>query len=476
MSRAVRRTIVRGGTVVTSTGAEISDVLVVDGIVAGIGSFDPALGPELADAEVLDARGSYVLPGGVDFHTHMDSVFRGSIRTADNFATGTAAAVAGGTTTILDFCRAEPGEHLADALAHWRDRVAAQQPWADYGAHMVLVQPDEDTLSQLASLPHLGVTSLKMYLAYPGRMMSDDRALFRALQCAKEAGLLVLVHAENGHAIDVLVEDALAAGHTEPAWHGKTRPPLTEAEAVSRASALARLAGARLYIVHVSSAAALVEIDRAREAGTDVKAETCSHYLVLDDSMLEDVPREIASRFVCSPPARSLENQTALWVALGDGSLDVLASDHCPFALQGEKIAEGDFTHIMNGLPGVEQRLMIAYQGVVDGCYSLERMVDFVSTTPARLAGIHPKKGEIAVGSDADLVIFDPQVTTVLSAGTHHSAADYLPYEGMEVAGRVSRVMLRGTTVYVDGTVIPENRTGSYLHRSVPLQPSGEFR
>lgn len=476
MSRAVRRTIVRGGTVVTSAGAEISDVLVIDGVVAGIGSFDPALEPELTDAEVIDAGGSYVLPGGVDFHTHMDSVFRGSIRTADNFATGTAAAVAGGTTTVLDFCRAEPGEQLADALVRWRERTAAQQPWADYGAHMVLVQPDENTLSQLGGLPHLGVTSLKMYLAYPGRMMSDDRALFRAMQCAAESDLLVLVHAENGHAIDVLVEDALIAGHTEPAWHGKSRPPLTEAEAVSRASALARLAGARLYIVHVSSAAALAEIHRARIAGTDVKAETCSHYLVFDESMLEGVPREISSRFVCSPPTRALDDQTALWVALGDRSLDVLASDHCPFALQGQKIVEGDFTHIMNGLPGVEQRLAIAYQGVVDGRYSLERMVEFFSTTPAKLAGIHPKKGEIAVGSDADLVILDPQTTTVLSAATHHSAADYLPYEGMEVAGRVSRVMLRGTTVYLDGTVIPGNRSGSYLHRSVSPQPSGEAR
>jgi dihydropyrimidinase len=472
MSDSPRQTIVKGGLVVTARGLERADVLIVDGVVAEIGSFESGHD----DADVLPAEGCYVLPGGVDFHTHMDSVFRGSIRTADDFATGTAAAVAGGTTTIIEFCRAAPGETLAEALDQWRRRVVEQRPWADYGAHMVLVQPDDDTLSQLSSLPDLGVTSIKMYLAYPGRMMSDDRALLRAMQSAAASDLLVLVHAENGHAIQVLVEDALSAGHTEPAWHGKSRPTVTEAEAVSRSAVLAQLAGARLYVVHVSSAAALSEIERARATGTDITAETCSHYLVFDDSMVDGVPKEVASRFVCSPPTRDLDDQNALWEALGHGTLDVLSSDHCPFALQGEKIVEGDFTHIMNGLPGVEQRLAIAYQGVVNGQYSMERMVEFVSTTPARLAGIHPKKGELAVGSDADLVILDPHATTVLSAATHHSAADYLPYEGMEVAGRVTRVLLRGTTVYVDGSVLPENRQGTYLHRSASHQPTGETR
>ncbi|MFJ5956538.1 dihydropyrimidinase [Paenarthrobacter sp. NPDC092416] len=470
MSDSPRPTLVSGGMVVTGNGVERADVLVVDGVVAGIGSFESGHD----DAEVIQAEGCYILPGGVDFHTHMDSVFRGSIRTADDFATGTAAAVAGGTTTIVDFCRAEPGESLAAALEQWRWRVAGQQPWADYGVHMVLVQPDEDTLSQLSGLADLGVTSIKMYLAYPGRMMSDDRALLRAMQRAAESDLLVLVHAENGHAIEVLVEDALSAGHTEPAWHGKSRPSVTEAEAVSRAAVLAGLAGARLYVVHVSSAAALSEIERARMAGTNITAETCSHYLVFDDSMLDGVPNEVASRFVCSPPTRALEDQNALWEALSHGSLAVLSSDHCPFALEGEKIVDGDFTHIMNGLPGVEQRLAIAYQGVANGRYSLERMVDFVSTAPARLAGIHPKKGEIAVGSDADLVVLNPHATTVLSAATHHSAADYLPYEGMEVAGRITRVLLRGSTVFVDGSVVPGNRPGTFLHRSTTHQLTGE--
>ncbi|GAA1495349.1 dihydropyrimidinase [Paeniglutamicibacter kerguelensis] len=471
-----RRCIVRGGEVVTAAGVVRSDVLVVDGVVAGLGSFEPGHDEVPADAEVIDAHGSYVLPGGVDFHTHLDSVFRGSIRTADDFASGTAAAVAGGTTTIVDFCRAEAGQSLADALADWRERVAAQRPWADYGAHMVLVQPDAETLEQLSGLPDLGVTSVKMYLAYPGQMMSDDEALLRAMQSAAESDMLVLVHAENGHAIKVLVGDALAAGHTEPDWHGKTRPPMTEAEAVMRASVLARLSGTRLYIVHVSSSEALAEIERARAAGTQIFAETCSHYLVFDESMLEGVPREIAARFVCSPPTRSLEDQTELWGALDSGPLDVLSSDHCPFALHGEKIVEGDFTHILNGLPGVEQRMAIAYQGVVDGHYTLARMVEIASSNPAKLAGLYPRKGEIAVGSDADLVILDPRQSSILSASTHHSAADYLPYEGMEVSGRVRQVLLRGETVFFDGAVLQNQRAGAYLHRSTPSHPLGETK
>lgn len=478
MSEVVRRTVVTGGTVVTPVATLGADVLIEDGTVIGIeraGSGDLAWRDRLEwrDAERVDATGLIVLPGGVDVHTHLDAVFRGSVRTADDFATGTAAAVAGGTTTIVDFCRAEPGERLDAALANWRERVASQRPWADYGAHMVLVQPDAEVLDQLAGLAGLGVSSLKMYMAYPGRMMSDDGAILRAMQRAAEAGLLVLVHAENGHAIDVLVGEALADGHVEPEWHGRTRPVPTESEAVHRATTLARIAGARVYIVHVSSAAALEEIGRARAAGAAVHAETCSHYLVLDDSMLEGRPRELAAPLVCSPPARSAGDRDALWRALADGGIDVLSSDHCPFALHGEKIVDGDFTHIMNGLPGVEQRLLIAYQGVAEGRYPIERMVEAVSSRPAELAGLAHRKGAVRVGADADLVLLDPAARTVLSAETHHSAADYLPYEGMEVAGGIRRVLLRGRTVFADGEVAADARHGGYLARSTPQGADG---
>ncbi|MFK3677667.1 dihydropyrimidinase [Microbacterium sp. NPDC090218] len=474
MSETARRTIVTGGTVVAPGATVATDVLIEDGMVVGIERFDPDRCPDWSAAEVVDASGAYVLPGGVDVHTHLDAVFRGSIRTADDFASGTAAAVAGGTTTVVDFCAAEPGERLDVALARWRERVAAQRPWADYGAHVVLVQPDDDVLEQLRDLPGLGVSSIKMYMAYPGRMMSDDRAILRAMQRAAEAGILVLVHAENGHAIDVLVDDALAAGHVEPEWHGRTRPPLTEAEAVSRAAALARLAGAALYVVHVSSADALAEIGRARAAGAAVHAETCSHYLVLDESMLEDHPREASAPLVCSPPARSAADRAALWDALADARLDVLSSDHCPFALHGEKIVDGDFTHIMNGLPGIEQRMLVAYQGVAEGRYPIERMVDAVSTRPAALAGIGRSKGAIRIGADADLVILDPRGRTVFSVATHHSAADYLPYEGMEVAGAIRHVLVRGRTVFTDGVVVPDTRFGSFLARGLPEDSNGE--
>jgi dihydropyrimidinase len=467
MAEASRRTVVANGTVVTPAGTLEADVLVEDDRLVAIERPSVDLCPQWHDADRINATGLYVLPGGVDVHTHLDTVFRGSVRTADDFATGTAAAVAGGTTTIVDFCRAEPGERLDAALRRWQERVASQRPWTDYGAHVVLVQPGDDVLDQLAGLPGLGVSSIKMYMAYPGRMMSDDGAILRAMQRAADVGLLVLVHAENGHAIDVLVSDALAIGHVEPEWHGKTRPVLTEAEAVHRAITLARIAGARVYIVHVSSSAALDEVARARAMGAAVHAETCSHYLVLDDSMLEGRPREIAAPLVCSPPARSAADREALWSALADGRLEVLSSDHCPFAMHGEKIVDLDFTHIMNGLPGVEQRMLIAFQGVAEGRYSIERMVEAVSMRPAKLAGLAGRKGALEVGADADLVLLDPTARTTLSAQTHHSAADYLPYEGMQVAGAIRRVLLRGRTVFADGEVAADARHGGYLARSV---------
>lgn len=460
MSEPTRPTLVRGGTVVTSAGVAAVDIRFADGVVAELGRLAPR-----PDDDVVDATGCYVLPGGVDFHTHIDAVFRGSIRTADDWRSGSAAAVAGGTTTVLDFCSPGPDESLEQALAAWRARVDAQRPWADYGAHVILVQPDEDRLAELAQLAQLGVTSVKLYLAYPGRMMSDDRALFRTLQRAAELDLLVLVHAENGHAIDVLVEEALAAGEVEPEWHGHTRPPLTEAEAVSRATSLARIAGAELYVVHISSERALDELRRAAADGGRVHGETCSHYLVLDESMLIGAPREEAARYVCSPPTRSRSDQEALWDALGDGGLDVLASDHCPFVLHGEKIVDGDFTHIMNGLPGVEQRLLIGYSGVARGAYSLERLVEVASAQPARLAGLYPRKGDLRIGSDADAVILDPARRTVFSAATHHSAVDYLPYEGMEVPGGIRQVFVRGRSVVVDGRLRDGSGDGRFLAR-----------
>lgn len=461
MPEPARRTLVHGGTLVTSAGVAAADVRFADGAVAAIGALDPEPGDAL-----VDASGCFVLPGGVDFHTHIDAVFRGSIRTADDWRTGSAAAAAGGTTTVIDFCSPGPDQPLAEALAGWRARVEEQRPLVDYGAHVILVQPGEDRLAELAELPGLGVSSVKLYLAYPGRVMSDDRALFRTLQRAAELDLLVLVHAENGHAIDVLVEEALESGEVEPEWHGHTRPPLTEAEAVSRATALARLAEAELYVVHLSSERALAELRRARADGGRVHGETCSHYLVLDESLLIGAPREEAAKFVCSPPARTRDDQAELWAALGDGGLDVLASDHCPFVLHGEKIVDGDFTHIMNGLPGVEQRLLIGYSGVERGVYPIERLVEIASAEPARLAGIYPRKGDLRVGSDADAVILDPAAPTRFSAETHHSAVDYLPYEGMEVPGRIRDVFVRGRAVVADGRLLDGPGDGRFLARA----------
>lgn len=438
------RTLIRGGDVVTADGLARADVLVEDGTIQSVGA-------QLAtDADrIIDARHRYVMPGGVDPHTHIDSVFRG-MRTSDDFASGTRAAAAGGTTTIIDFCFPRPDQRLADAVDDWHERFARGAPLVDAGAHLVLVQPDEERLAELPEAVDRGIASLKLYTAYPGRTMSDDAAVFRTLQAAAALGLTVLVHAESGAVIEVLISQSLAGGHVEPIWHARTRPPTTESEAVARTIALAEMVSARLYLVHLTCEESLAAVAAGRARHPHVWAETCPQYLLLDERVLEQAP-PIAAGFVCTPPLRPAGHQLALWRGLADRTLDTVGSDHCPFDLSGQKIVGDDFTRILNGVPGVEQRMVLLHHfGVRAGRITLPRLVELTATTPASIFGL-PHKGRIAPGCDADLVIFDPQRELRISAATHHSHVDYLPYEGLEVIGAPDRVLLRGQEVVVEG-------------------------
>lgn len=455
--------LIRGGTVVGATSRRRADVRVDDGVITAIGD----LAGDMADL-VIDATDRYVLPGGVDPHTHLDTTYRGDKRTADDFDTGTRAAVAGGTTCLVDFCFPAEGDTLMGALVRWRASVESQHPWVDVGCHMVLVQPDEDVLRELPALIADGVTSVKLFMAYRGRVMSDDASLLRTLQHAGRLGILVLVHAENGDAIDVLVGQALDAGNTSPAWHARTRPPLTEAEAVNRAICLAQLAGGGLYIVHISSEEAARLVATARHNGWNVWGETCPHYLVLDETRLDGEFAESA-KFVFSPPARPRHHQDQLWTSLADGSISVLASDHCPFCFAGPKIIGDDFTQILNGIPGVEQRLVLLHHfGVRTGRLTLERMVELTAEQPAKLFGLHPRKGSVVEGADADLVVFDPQRTLRISVEQHHSAVDYLPYEGIEVTGAPEHVVVGGQVMVRSGEIVG-TPAGRVLRRDLPL-------
>jgi dihydropyrimidinase len=354
----------------------------------------------------------------------------GELTSADDFETGTRAAAFGGTTTVVDFATPERAQSLLAALETWM-RKAEGKAVVDYGFHMAVREVGEATPAEMARLARdLGVTSFKLYLAYPGVLQVDDGAFFRALLAARECGALALVHAENGGVIDVLVKRALARGETAPRFHALTRPPATEAEATARAISLAALAGAPLYVVHLSCAAALEHVSAARDRGQPVHAETCPQYLFLSAADY-DRPGLEGARYVMSPPLRTPADQEALWRGLAGGDLEVVATDHCPFTLAEKARGEGDFSKIPNGAPGIETRMMLLWDGGVRaGRIDARRFVELVAAGPARRFGLWPRKGTVAIGSDADLVVWDPEKQTRLSAGALHMRVDYSPYEG----------------------------------------------
>src|ERR1700734_738503 len=459
--------LIQGGTVVSPTGAVPADVLVEGEQVSALavpGSETAVAWGASAD-RVMDAHGLYVLPGGIDVHTHMEMPFGGTF-SVDTFETGTRAAAWGGTTTIVDFAVQAKGTSLLATLDKWHAKADGHCV-IDYGFHMIVSDVNDTTLKGMESCIGAGVNSFKIFMAYPGVFYATDGEIVRAMTRAAETGAVIMMHAENGIAIDQLVAQALAAGKTDPVQHGLTRPPELEAEATHRAITLAGVTGSPLYIVHLSAAQALQAVAEARDTGQNVFAETCPQYLYLS---LDDLARPDfeGAKYVASPPLRPREHQGSLWRGLRTNDLSVVSTDHCPFCFKEQKeLGRGDFSKIPNGIPGVEHRMDLLHQGVVAGELSLARWVEVAATTPARMFGLYPRKGTIAPGADADIVLYDPRATQVLSAGTHHMNVDYSAYEGFEITGQVRTVLSRGAVVIEGGEYHGHTGHGQFLRRDL---------
>ncbi|HEX2368282.1 MAG TPA: dihydropyrimidinase [Acidimicrobiia bacterium] len=462
------RTLIANGTVVTATDSTAADVLIEDERIAAL--LTPGTFEGTAD-QTIDATGKFVVPGGIDVHTHMELPFGGTAA-SDSFETGTRAAAWGGTTTIVDFAVQTKGQSLMEGFEAWMAKAEGDCA-IDYGFHLIVGDVTEQALKEMDLAMDEGVTSFKMFMAYPGVFYSTDGEILRAMQKAAENGSTIMMHAENGIAIDVLIEQALATGETDPIHHGMVRRSVLEGEATHRAIKLAEVAGCPLYIVHLSAQEALEEVAIARDMANNVFAETCPQYLFLDLDDLGDGFE--GAKYVCSPPLRDRAegHHEALWAGLATNDLQVVSTDHCPFNFEDhpelgrqKRLGEGDFSKIPNGLPGVEHRMQLIYHGAVaEERLSINRWVEVCASTPARMFGLYPRKGTIAVGSDADIVVFDPYRPMVISADTHHMRTDYSCYEGMEVAGSIETVLSRGKVVIADGEYHGSPGDGRYLPR-----------
>ncbi|QES47420.1 dihydropyrimidinase [Streptomyces venezuelae] len=458
------RTLIRGGLVITAADELHADVLVEDGRVAALAAHGSAAAGAWTADRTIDATGKYVIPGGVDAHTHMELPFGGTFA-SDTFETGTRAAAWGGTTTIVDFAVQSVGHSLREGLDAWYAKADGNCA-IDYGFHMILSDVNEHTLKEMDLLVEEGISSFKLFMAYPGVFYSDDGQILRAMQRGAANGGLIMMHAENGIAIDVLVEQALARGETDPRHHGEVRKVLLEAEATHRAIQLARVAGSPLYVVHVSAEEAVAELAAARDKGLPVFGETCPQYLFLSTDNLAE-PDFQGAKYVCSTPLRPREHQAALWRGLRTNDLQVVSTDHCPFCFRGQKeLGRGDFSKIPNGLPGVENRMDLLHQAVLDGHISRRRWIEIACATPARMFGMYPQKGTIAPGSDADIVLYDPHAEQVISAETHHMNVDYSAYEGKRITGRVDTVLSRGELVIDRREYTGRAGHGAFVHRS----------
>src|ERR1700674_3973073 len=461
-------TIIGNGSVVTATDSYLADVAIADGKIVAIGKDLPRQNA----TKILEASGKYVLPGGIDVHTHLDMPFGGTT-SADDFETGTIAAAFGGTTTLIDFAIQYKGQTLRQAFDTWMKK-AHDKAVADYAFHCIITDLGAAQLEEMGQLIREGVTSFKLFMAYPGVFMLDDATIFRAMsQAAKYSGLICM-HAENGGAIDVIVQKALAEGKRAPKYHALTRPTTAEAEATSRAIALAEMAGAPVYIVHLSCNEALEKVREARDRGLPAYAETCPQYLYLSLDNF-DAPGFEGAKYVFTPPLREKWHQEKLWQGLARDTLQVVSTDHCPFCFKEQKeLGRDDFTKIPNGGPGIEHRLSLIYTGGVHGKrFSANRFVELVSTTPAKLFGLYPRKGTIAVGSDADLVIFDPKRKHTISAKTHHMRVDYSMFEGIQVTGMPDVVLSRGRVVVEGEKFLGRAGQGEFLRRSTYSQVNG---
>jgi dihydropyrimidinase len=455
------RTLITNGTIVTAEGSYPADVLIDGETIAAIGT--GLAGMAQAD-ETIDAAGKYVIPGGIDVHTHMELPFGGTFA-KDTFETGTRAAAFGGTTSIVDFAVQSRGGSLREGLDAWHAKAEGNAV-VDYGFHMIMSDVNDDSLKEMDALVAEGVPDFKLFTAYPGVFLSDDGAIFRAMQQTGKNGGLIMMHAENGLAIDVIAADTVAAGITDPIGHGLARYSVLEGEATNRVIRLAQAAKVPVYIVHLSAREALNAVRMARDEGLPAFAETCPQYLFLS---LDDMGNGFnGAKFICSPPLRTEDHQPELWKGLVKDDLQVVSTDHCPFDFHGQKdLGVGDFRKVPNGLPGVEDRVDLLHDGgVVGGKISKERWVEIISTAPARLFGMYPRKGTISVGADADIVVYDPNRRRVISAATHHMDVDYSCYEGRTVQGASDVVLSRGSVVVRDGDFTGRKGHGRFLKRA----------
>jgi dihydropyrimidinase len=454
------RTLIKNGTVVTAADQYKGDVLIEDERITVVGT---AL--EMHADKVIDASGKYVLPGGIDVHTHMDMPFGGTT-SADDFESGTVAAAFGGTTAIVDFAIQYRGQTLHHAMETWAQKAEGKAV-IDYGFHMIITELTDQVELEMDALVRQGITSFKLFMAYPGIFMLDDGSIFKALLRTGKNGGTICMHAENGGVIDVLVQRALAEGKMAPKYHALTRPARAEAEATHRAIALAEIADVPIYIVHLSAAEALEMVTEARDRGLPAFAETCPQYLFLSYDNYEE-PGFDGAKYVMSPPLREQATQSALWRGLAFNDLQCISTDHCPFCMKEQKeLGRNDFSKIPNGAPGVETRMSLVYDGGVRaGRITLNRFVELTSTSPAKIFGLFPRKGTIAPGSDADIVVFDPNRKVTLSAKTLHMKVDYNPYEGREVTGATDTVLSRGRVVIENGAFVGRKGGGSFLKRS----------
>jgi dihydropyrimidinase len=452
--------LIQNGTVVTAETTTVADVLVEGALIREVRAGIPAQGHT-----IVDASGLFVLPGGIDAHTHLDMPFGGTT-SADDFETGTRAAAIGGTTTIVDFAIQARGTKMRSALDTWWKK-AEGKACIDYGLHMIVTDLGTSGLEDMDDMVREGVASFKLFMAYPNVLMVDDATIFKALQQTSKNGALICMHAENGSVIDVIVQQALAEGKTAPVYHALTRPTIAEAEAVQRAIAMAEMAGTPVYIVHLSSEDALNQVREARDRGLPAFAETCPQYLLL--SIEDQMPGKSfeEAKYVFTPPLRKKENQPKLWDGLKHDHLQVVSTDHCPFCFEDQKVlGKDDFTKIPNGGPGIENRMqLIHHHGVNSGRLTLNRFVEITSTAPARIFGMYPKKGTIAVGSDADLVLWNPNTEYTISSATHNMRCDYSMFEGFSVRGNAERVYSRGELVVEGGKYLGKAGRGKYLRR-----------
>jgi dihydropyrimidinase len=458
-------TVIRNGTVVTATDTYAADVGITNGVIAAIGKDLPIEN----SGKVIDATGRYVIPGGIDVHTHLDMPFGGTT-SADDFETGTIAAAFGGTTTLIDFAIQYKGQTLHQAFDTWMKKASGKAA-TDYAFHCIITDLADAQLQEMKTLVREGVPTFKLFMAYPGVFMLDDASIFRAMNMAANSGGMICLHAENGGAIDVIVQRALAEGKKAPKYHALTRPTTAEAEATGRAIALAEMAGAPVYIVHLSCNEALEKVREARDRGLRTYAETCPQYLYLSLENM-DAPGFEAAKYVFTPPLREKWHQEKLWQGLAQDDLQVVSTDHCPFCFKEQKeLGKDDFTKIPNGGPGIEHRLSLVYSGGVNGKrFSPNRFVQVVSTAPAKLFGLYPRKGTVAVGSDADLVVFDPNEEQTISVKTHHMRVDYSMFEGIRVKGIPKIVLSRGRTIIENGKFTGKPGSGEFIKRENPAR------